>query len=117
MTRRSPVVTELMMVQERLSRVITGLQRPRFAERQASERVLSEKQVFVLAAVANSKSNEWIAGRMCLSVHTVKGIRADILRRLGVSTFPEAVAVGLVSGEMPARMVGALDRRPEVSDT
>ncbi|MFF8406980.1 response regulator transcription factor [Streptomyces sp. NPDC015684] len=67
-----------------------------------AERPLTRRQMEVLVGTANGESCEQIGPRLGIDPKSVRKHRQAIMRRLGVSSMPTAVAVCLVNGWVPS---------------
>lgn len=72
------------------------------AQRQLVER-LSEREIEVLALVANGLTNQEIAARLYLSLATVKWHTSNIYGKLGAGNRVEAVTIARTLGLLPSR--------------
>ncbi|MFC7496758.1 MULTISPECIES: response regulator transcription factor [unclassified Nocardioides] len=64
---------------------------------------LSEREVQVLALIAEGLSNQQIADRVYISINSVKTYIRSAYRKIGVSSRAQAVAWGLRNGVLPPR--------------
>lgn len=80
-------------------------EQPTPAESTSAELVepLSERELEVLQLIAEGLSNQEIANRLYLSLHTVKVHARNIFGKLGVSSRTQAVAKGQAWGILPHR--------------
>ena len=79
------------------------LPRRSHASTRANPAGLTQRQVDVLALLADGLTNAEIADRLVLSVRTVDTHVAAILAKLGVRTRREAAAVARAWGSVPVR--------------
>ena len=63
---------------------------------------LSARELEVLDVIAAGLTNQQIAARLYLSVHTVKSHARNIYAKLGVSSRTQAIAKGRALGLLPA---------------
>lgn len=73
---------------------------------------LRASEIRILQHLCAGRSNEEIAQRTELSVHTVRSYLRDIFVRLGAKTRAEAVSIALRAGLEPAPSDAALDESP-----
>lgn len=86
----------------RLMRVLRHRRHQESTERQRANR-LTARQIEVLRLVAEGVAGREIARRLSMSPLTVRTHVQNILTRLGVHTKPEAVALAMRQGKIPAR--------------
>lgn len=85
---------ELLLPSSVAERVMTHLDKPKAAHHQD----LSERELEVLALMADGAANKQIAGRLEIAERTVKAHATSIFMKLEVSSRAEAVAVALRTG-------------------
>lgn len=73
---------------------------------------LTDREMEVLALVANGKSNRAIAGRLLISEKTVKNHISSILRKLGMSGRTEAAVWAVRRGLLTEAGLKAYNQRP-----
>jgi LuxR family maltose regulon positive regulatory protein len=62
---------------------------------------VSERELEVLSLIAEGLTNQEIAAKLYLSLHTVKAHARNIYAKLGVSSRTQAVARGRALGILP----------------
>jgi two-component system, NarL family, response regulator YdfI len=68
------------------------------AESEASDQLLTAREIEVLRMIADGSSNKQIAVRLGISEHTVKFHIASIFAKLGAASRTEAVTIGIRKG-------------------
>jgi LuxR family maltose regulon positive regulatory protein len=63
---------------------------------------LSEREIEVLGLIAEGLTNQEVASRLFLSLHTIKAHTRNIYGKLGVHNRTEAVARGRALGVLPS---------------
>src|SRR5436305_8977574 len=94
----------------RLFRRLGELGRESRRHRQLEFLDLTARELEILGLIAQGLSNQAIADRLYLSVHTVKNHVHNMLERLGLTTRGEAVEYARTRGWLPRRGRGGSER-------
>ena len=78
---------------------------------------LTDREMEVLALVANGESNRGIAGQLLISEKTVKNHISSILRKLGMSGRTEAAVWAVRRGLLAEVGLKAYNRRPSKNES
>jgi NarL family two-component system response regulator YdfI len=87
---------ELLLPSAVAEKVLTHLEDP--APAQTPDQVLSERELQVLALMAQGAANKQISARLGIAERTVKAHGTSIFTKLGAASRAEAVAIALRSG-------------------
>jgi DNA-binding NarL/FixJ family response regulator len=88
----------LAALQAGASGVLRGHPTPALSEPDRAVDQLTEREIEVLAAVAEGRSNQWIGEHLSLSALTIKSHLARISRKLGTGDRAHMVAIAMRAG-------------------
>lgn len=97
-TLQAAVRGEVLLQPDVLERVFAARMRPFAASQPPEKPVLTDKEMYVLQAIARGNRSKEIAFDMGISERTVKAYLTAIYNKLGVDSRSEAVAVSIERG-------------------
>ncbi|MET0864173.1 MAG: LuxR C-terminal-related transcriptional regulator [Nakamurella sp.] len=88
----------VVALQAGASGVLRGHPTPIISDPEPAVRQLTEREIEVLAGVAEGRSNQWIGEQLSLSALTIKSHLARISRKLGTGDRAHMVAIAMRAG-------------------